>query len=584
MLSANKEKLNSFFTGTAQYQIPYFQRSYVWNIDNWVQLWENLREELKAYQDENIENSEHFIGTIIVKQKNSERLGALEYDLIDGQQRLTTICLVLRSIHDATKDDKLSKYIKSLLSFQDSYGEDNIRVVHSKIDKQYFQEILLSLDSNSSLNEHFQEENSNFEKFNNIEGSYLFFKSKIEEELEEKDLRDLVNVVLSKLPVIHMALSKDDDVQQIFDTINSLGVKLTTAELLKNHLFAFEAVQPYYKEYWEDIFEADEDAISFWSRERTAGRNRRSAVELFLYSYLVIKTAGVIRIDSLFKEYKSYLKNLSDKEKIAFSKDLSEYAVIYALFPDGENLSQMSYSENEKRFMHILRELEISTAFPLILFIYKEVTDIKERISILKFLESYLVRRTICRLTTKNYNNLFISLLRELKSKDSITLSVLRDKVMSYDDDSSRFPNNQTLEHALNNKYLINKFSREVLYCIALYHLNNDFQDTNKLSFDGFSVEHIMPKKWRNNWSNPVGLSDEERDYKLLTLGNLTLLQGKLNSSLRDANWTIKKGALQTYSTLRITTDYLNNDEWNESIITARTNDLYKDIIKIWND
>lgn len=578
MLNANKEKLNSFFTGSSQYHIPYFQRSYVWNYDNWSQLWENLKEELKAYKEE--KDSEHFIGTIIVKQKRSERLGALEYELIDGQQRLTSTCLLLRAIKDLSVDKELKNYIHSLLSFKDSHGKENIRLVHSKVDREYFQNILLS-DSNEELINEFRAKKS-LDSFNNIQGAYLFFSNILAKELEEPELRDLLDVILNKLPVIHMALSKNDDVQQIFDTINSLGVKLTTAELLKNYLFAFSEVKDLYKEYWEDIFEADEDTVNFWNRERTAGRNRRSTVELFLYSYLVIKTTSSIRIDSLFKEFKSYIKKLNKDEKVEFVKDLSEYAKIYIQFPDGENISQISFIEDEKRFMHILRELDISTVFPLVIFIYKEVSDINERKSIIKFLESYLVRRTICRLTTKNYNNLFISIIRDLKGRDLISLQTLKDKVLSYTDDSSKFPKDETLKHAISHKYLINKFSREILYCISLYHLSHKYQDNSKLSFDGFSVEHIMPKKWRNNWSPPTGNTEQERDYKLLTLGNLTLIQGKLNSSLRDNAWINKKISLQEYSTLKITTDYLNISEWNETVIEERAMNLFNDIKTIW--
>src|SRR5690606_12786147 len=106
--------------------------------------------------------------------------------------------------------------------------------------------------------------------------------------------------------------------------------------------------------------------------------------------------------------------------------------------------------------------------------------------------------------------------------------------------------------------------------------------DNGKLNFDGFSVEHIMPKKWRNNWQLNNGFTEEERDYKLLTLGNLTLIRGKLNSSLRDSDWFKKKGALTKYSTLPITTDYLQEDEWNEEVIEKRGNDLYAEVVKVW--
>lgn len=581
MLSANKEKLQSFFMGNNQFKIPFFQRSYVWKMENWSELWDSIKEELEAFQ-EDPEASEHFIGTIIIKQTNSEKLGALIYDLIDGQQRLTTLCILLRAMYDSAQDESLKKWIYKLIVFEDSYGNENIRIVHSKIDKGHFERIILGNDSNNDLwekNKNLNEKEAS--RLNNIDAAYVYFRNRIEEEIQPEEQRDFVTVLLEKLPVIHMALSKEDDVQQIFDTINSLGVKLTTAELLKNHLYSFDKVEPYYKEYWSSVFEADEDVINFWNTERSSGRVKRTTVELFLYSFLVIKKESVIRIESLFKEFKNYLKDESQKELIAFAKELSEYALLYMELPDGENLSEFSYQENEKRFMHVIRELEITTAFPLVLFLYKEVNDADELSKIIKILESYLIRRTICRLTTKNYNNLFISLLKDLKKK-TITAKDFREKLLTYDDDSSRFPSDDEVKVAIHNKYLINRYSREVLYCISLHQLDNGYQDNGKLNFDGFSVEHIMPKKWRNNWQLSNGFTEEERDYKLLTLGNLTLIRGKLNSSLRDSDWFKKKGALTKYSTLPITTDYLQEDEWNEEVIEKRGNDLYAEVVKVW--
>jgi len=126
MLSANKEKLHSFFQGTNQYQIPFFQRSYVWKKDNWEELWDNILEEKKAHIAG--EDSEHFIGTIIIKQKLSETLGINPFDLIDGQQRLTTICILLKAIQDSLQNDANKNFISSLLIFVDANGKQYIRL------------------------------------------------------------------------------------------------------------------------------------------------------------------------------------------------------------------------------------------------------------------------------------------------------------------------------------------------------------------------------------------------------------------------------------------------------------------------
>lgn len=587
MLSANKEKLQSFLIGSNQFIIPFFQRSFVWQIDNWSEIWDSIHEEFLEIQNGN-KNSEHFIGTIIVKQRESERIGAIEYELIDGQQRLTTICLLLRAFYDVSQDEGVKNWIKTMIVFNDSYGNTHNRISHSRVDKEYFHTIILNNDSNEgTYGKYHNLKPDDLEKkidsLNRIQGCYIYFRKRIQEEVEQQQIRSYVSIILDKLPVIHMALSKEDDVQQIFDTINSLGVRLTTAELLKNFLYSNRAVVNNYEEYWFSVFECDEDAVEFWNRERTSGRVIRTTVELFLYSYLIIIREANVKMEALFKEFKEHLKNRNDDELVAFSKDIHDFARVYQEIPDGENLSEISFVDHEKRFFHALREFEITTIFPFILYVYKKVDSVDERIKILRLLESYLTRRTICKLTTKNYNNLFLSLLGDAKKMKPITADQINAKLQKFTDNTNRFPDDEELKKAFSKNGLINKYSREVLYCIALYQLNHDYADNPKLNISGFSVEHIMPKKWRNNWDNlPETITEEFRDSNLLTLGNLTLVKGKLNSSMRDAAWVSKKDSLQKYSTLRLTTDYLSIEDWNEHVIQNRAKNLYDLAVQIW--
>lgn len=571
MLSANKEKLHSFFLGSNQFIIPFFQRAYVWKSENWEELWENICHELEQLKEH--KSSEHFIGTIIIKQADSEKLGALLYDLIDGQQRLTTVCLLLRVIHDGAEDEKLKAWIYNLLVFTDSYGDQNIRIIHSKNDKQYFSRIILSNNNNVDLP---ADANSN------VVRAYEFFKTKLAKDIHQDHFRDIVTIVLERLPVIHMALSKNDDVQQIFDTINSLGVKLTTGELLKNFLFAPKKLQDYYQEYWESVFEDDEDSINFWNATKTAGRIPRTTIELFLHSYLTIKQESTIKIETLFKEYKAYLKDFSEDEKIAFAKDLKEYAKIYEDFPDGVNLGEFSFSDWQKRFFYLINQLDINTVTPLVLFIYKNITDEKEKEAIMGLLESYLVRRTICKLTTKNYNNLFVSIMTDMRKKNVSNASDFKYLLLAYEDETNRFPDDEEFGNAYFSSHLINKYAEGILFCTTLYLNNHVYTDNTQLNNSNLSVEHMMPKKWRNNWGK--ALTDERtRDQILLTLGNLTLVKGRLNSSMRDAAWDKKLPALRQFSTFRITTNFIVGDLWDEDMIESRGNSLKEYGVKIWS-
>src|ERR1035437_8760677 len=275
MATANKEQLESFFTGSNQFKIPFFQRAYVWKEENWSELWDDVLEELEQLRSGN-NKSEHFIGTIIVKLTDTGNLRESVYELIDGQQRLTTVCILLRALQDASQDVNLKKWLNDFLVFSDSYGKKSIRLIHSKIDSNYFHQVILSENDNEKLLNIPETKIKIFD-------SYIFFRNKIDDIIQE-NIRDVADIVLKKLVVVHMALNPNDDVQQIFDTINSLGVKLTTGELLKNYLYSFKELKPYYETYWKNIFEKNEETIQFWDEKKTSGRISRFTIELFLYS------------------------------------------------------------------------------------------------------------------------------------------------------------------------------------------------------------------------------------------------------------------------------------------------------------
>ena len=263
--------------------------------------------------------------------------------------------------------------------------------------------------------------------------------------------------------------------------------------------------------------------------------------------------------------------------------DLKEHAVVYRAIPDGIDLKSLAYKEYKKRFFQIVSEFEITTIMPLMLYIMKQVQDESELEKILAVLESYIARRTICKLTTKNYNNLFLGLLIEVKKWDKITSEKLLEKLLTYTEDTNIFPSDDHVQAAVISKALINKYTREILYIISLYDLNDPKTDNHSLSLEGFSLEHLMPKKWENNWEIPDSKEKIElNNFKLLTLGNLALIKGSLNSKLRDSAWPIKRKELNTYSTLNRTRECLGNEVWDVKAIDERSERLYETIVEIW--
>ena len=577
MINASKDKLQSYFHGNIQYKIPFFQRSYVWREDNWESLWENIFQVYTEATDN--KPKEHFIGTLITKQIPQMKLGENWHDLIDGQQRLTTVSILFKSLFDCCKGTlpNLKNKIEELLVFKNVHDERLFRIELCRNDMPHYIALIQSDLDHIKQN-----------KENAIIEAYDFFKKKAIN-LKDEDIDLLTNIILERVPVISMLLSSDDDEQIIFDTINSLGVKLTTAELLKNYIFKDKNLYSYFDTLWEPVFEADEETVTFWDKEKTSGRVIRNNVEVLLYCYLIIETQKEIKLEQLYKEYKSWLEKKTIDEKVAFLRDLKECADMYFSFPNGEELNEISYSDTEKRFFHIIENLSITTAYPLILYIYLKVPDITERNHILEFLESYLVRRNICRLTTKNYNNLFISIIQKLdkvnKEGNVINTALFKDIFTSFTEYTNIFPRNIDFEDSFRKSHLSNQNAREILFSIALFQKNSPYHDTSKLSSSSFSVEHILPGKWQQHWNNPA-LDDKgifARNKALKTLGNLTLVTKRLNSKLTNDPWEKKKETLQKYSSLSMTTDYLSLQVWNEETISLRANEHYNNCAsKMW--
>lgn len=579
MINANKEKLQSFYQGSLQYEIPFFQRAYVWSEENWTIFWEHLLSELEAY--EKGDNSEHFIGTIITKQKESKNLSENVVELIDGQQRLTTISIFFKALADTVFGElpNLKNSLENLLWFEDSYGKRHYRMRHSRIDAPNFSKVMEAPETITK------------EDSSSILQAYTYFLEKLKD-INDQRREMLKQVLLHKIPVISMLLDKDDDEQEIFDTINSLGVRLTIDELLKNYMFKEPSLVELYDSQWLAVFENDEEQVDYWGTERSSGRVKRNNMELLLYCFLIIETKKEIRLDRLFKEYKLYLKDKSVEDKKDFLLRLSSLATIYSKMPQEKELVEIKFSDSEKRFFHLLENLEITTIFPLVLYLYKNIADQDDLLKAFSLLESFLALRQICKFTTKNYNNLFIQIIRALEKpiekddRDSVDISSahLREILASYTEFGNRFPTELEIKQAFKSSVLSNKQAGELLYIIALKDLDSEYSDSKTLSSKSFSVEHMMPKKWEENWAEPDfdELAKYKRKQKLLTLGNLTLITKNLNSKLRNQAWDDKKNTLKEYSSLKMTTAFLDKEHWNESTIEERANLLATKAIDIW--
>jgi hypothetical protein len=430
-----------------------------------------------------------------------------------------------------------------------------------------------------------------------IKGAYNFFKDNID--IEKLDFFDIVD----KIMFVGIDLGIDEDEQQIFDTINSLGVGLTTAELLKNHFFEKGDLDSYNKN-WKQIFEKDDETKEFWDREITAGGVKRENIDLFFYSFLQIKlqdkNINVNTIDkkrlskfsNLFESYKEFIKKYNI-DKICLIQEIKEYAILYRNNIDFNIIdTELTDEYGMERINALIFGLEYTVIIPFVLYVLNNTKDNKdEQKNIFMYLESYLMRRMISKLINTSYSNLFSV---ELISNEITSKEKFQRLINKKTDKNNSMPSDEVVKDGFLNSKLVNKQTRGIIYLIesVIRIEDKSKHSTGLLGLDRYSLEHIMPKNWESHWDKDKQFTDEERqnrNNKLLTLGNLAIITSSLNSSIRDSDWNKKKNGTDKYSGLIKFTSgietinkYLQYKNWNEDTIDERAEFLYEKAMQIW--
>ena len=571
MLNANRCTIVEIFNGGKLLDVPFFQRSYVWGEPQWERLLDDLETVTKMKQM-------HFIGSVILKQQQTDTTSVIGdiRTLIDGQQRLTTLTILLKVLCLKTK--AMSKFNKR---FRLGDDDEFIALQHNRNDIKAFNRIM-------DL-----EELEDIQAEDNISKAYTYFRENLcPEKLD-------FNTVCNCLVFVAIDLSHDEDEQQIFDTINSLGVKLTTAELLKNYFFGRSDIALYEK-YWLEIFEKDDDTKAYWDTEFNVGNQKRTFVDQFFFAFLQIKIQdsalnvtgddkiAYAKLEHLFDSYKKFVARYCNNERHALLDEISEYA---KTFRNAINIDvvdrELPACSGIERITAIVFHLETTTLLPYVLFIEQNLKDDSTKNELYGCLESYIMRRICCRQSTKGYSRLFGStmLLNRVLSKDDFIK-----RLGESEEGASQMPSDDDLINAFHVSSLTNKQAGGVLYMIESKIRDRDRHSTQLHGISKYSLEHLMPKKWRNHWAfSGDSLAASLRDKKLLTLGNLAIITQTLNGSIKDADWKTKKagkadkGGLEACSHgLETLAHALKHDEWNEKTIQERATWLCEKALEAW--
>lgn len=552
-MRAGNTTLNEFLTRQIKMNIPIYQRKYNWSLDECKQLFEDI---LSIGKDET--RKSYFIGSIVVKKDSEELLDPLaEVTLIDGQQRITTLTLIYCVLCNYYKniDERLCHNIYG--NYLVNHDLDETNKLHlTKNDNESLKYIINSISTDKEFK--LTPDNSI-----NIYNNYEFFRNQINEENVETVIKGL-----KKLIFISVVLDQEDNPQLIFESLNSTGLELNKNDLIRNYILMgldTKHQNELYENYWYEIEQEFKNNGWFFDE--------------FIRYYLSFESGRLPKRADVYKEFKNHANSFENIDDLV--KDVHKFAGYFACIRFGkeEDLELRDAFDS-------LAELDFNVTLPFLLSAYDDYQnsldnpDINltrdEFIRIVKYVESYCLRRSICDIPTNSMNKTFARLSKEINKQDYYNYFVA---AMFEKDTYKRFPTNEEVQEKLLNQNMYSK--RKILKHVLIAIENTEGKEF--VSTENSSIEHIMPQNLTKDWESELGSNYEEiHGIYLHTLGNLTLTP--YNSELGDKSFFDKKTCDNGFckSKLTLNEGLCELDRWTDKEIIDRTKQLSKKIINIW--
>jgi len=598
-VDVHKRTIREIFDCTQKLEAPLFQRPYVWTEER---NWEPLLEGILIITESKLSstfNRPHFLGTIVLDQLETPTGNVVRRQIIDGQQRLVTLQLALAAARDISALNGQANYEKAFRKLTDNdmplsdCKDDLFKVWPTNADQVDFRDVMCAncRDTAQKL------PHSSHEDQWLIPDAYLYFYDKFFEWLRgpqiddfNKRLSALYQTFFDGLQAVVIDLEQGDDPQEIFETLNHLGTPLLPADLVKNLLFRTAILQKYdaqklHDQYWS-VFDEER---GYWRKEVRQGRLHRPRIDLFLYHYLTLKTREIILETQLYNCFKQFLRTQNGGDSAKHMELFRSYADIYRKFYE--------YPKNSREglFFYRLEQMDISTLLPLMLEVVRRHNLSESRKGFLQIicdLESFLVRRMVCELTSKNYNRFFTEMIANISDKDIPMASAIREFLLSQRAETSRWPSDDEFRTAWMELPFYNRLkqskTRLVLEAIEreLYTEKTEIIEIQR----SLTVEHVLPRGWEEHWpllydeSKPEDKvrAEQLRRQALHKIGNLTLLTKKLNPAVSNGGWERKRKEILKHSALSLNRYFNSADTWDEQEIEKRTKELHEIAVKIW--
>lgn len=563
-LQAGETTLNKLLNTSRQFIVPIFQRNYSWQKSQYEQLWFDILRASKFKEKQN-----HFIGSIVYIDMGTPAGRPQQLLLIDGQQRLTTISILLCAIKDyvqkfnlETKLINLAKIKNQFLYNSDEIDEDRYKLLLNVQDKETY--IKLIDNTIFTVNK----------PATNIIKCYEFFYERIEDFIKEYGQIDEIYAGIFKLSLVSISLDKDsDNPQMIFESMNSTGKDLSQTDLLRNYLLMDltpEKQTRLYKTYWKPMEELFGEDIY---------KNDVNKFDYFIRDFLTLKsdTGYICKINNVYENFKRYYLD-NNCEKFAVLRDLFTYAKYYAC------IDLLQEKDDElKLYWQEFKKLDSHVVYPFLLKLYDDYSRqilIKEDFKkILQVVISYLWRRAICEIPTNSLSKTFATLYQSV-DKDDYVNSVI--KAFVFKSSYKRFPSDYEVREKLQTKDIYHFRLRKYLLEALENYYHKEPIDLNTANY---TIEHIMPQNIEHNlsWQQMLGEDWQEvHSLYLHTLGNLTITGYNAEMSNKSFVEKVNGESGFKHSHLKLNESIAQCDVWNKKAIQRRTNILTDIILKIW--
>lgn len=587
-MKVDKLNLQSLFAHPGRYEIPPFQRQYVWNRDKqWWPLWEDVQNVAEQCLTQS-QSTPHFLGAVVLQQQLVPAGRLMTRVVVDGQQRLTTLQLLLDAVQevfqeggysDATK--RLDHLVLNPEEYRSGDPDNAFKVWPTITDQDAFRQAM----RNDLASEEYEE--------SRIVKAHEFFKIQarqwIDDQPQESEMRTdaLEWAITNLLEIVVINLEPADDPNVIFETLNARGTPLLESDLIKNMVLS-EARKTGVAVDHDEANRLWHFTNDWWREEISQGRLYLPRVDVFLNYWLVMRNREDVKASDVFNAFRSYYKSYcksgnSPIEDVA--ADIGRVGEIYRSLEEA-NIPDMA------TFLYRWGVMQAGVLTPVLLWLLSSEVPTHQLQKALRALESYLVRRMVRGVTTKNYNRLFVSLLDRLEdARAECAGDVIVEYLGSRKAHVRYWPNDADIEDAFMYRPVYRVLTRGRLR-IVLEGIESELR-TGMAESDsvprGLTIEHVMPRRWQEYWPPPADLGDgrspeERRNQRIHSIGNLTLVNKKLNPALSNAPWEKKQTGFNEHSTLFLNKDLLANapDVWDEDAIKTRARWLFQVAAKVW--